>query len=107
MRGISPDHCLRLAPGDTDHSVVLVRMRSRDGLNQMPPLGSKLLEPSVGQRPAISLTAGRAHEPGRPSQPLQVVQAVGVGPEPGLKLTHGSRVVLAGARVVHRGILHH
>ena len=44
MRGISPDHCLRLAPGDIDHSVVLVRMRSRDGLSQMPPLGSKLVD---------------------------------------------------------------
>jgi hypothetical protein len=44
IRGISPDHCLRLAPGDIDHSVVLVRMRSRDGLSQMPPLGSKLVD---------------------------------------------------------------
>jgi len=44
IRGVSPDHCLRLAPGDVEHSAVLVRMGSRDGLSQMPPLGSKLVD---------------------------------------------------------------
>jgi len=64
------------------------------------------LEPSAGQPPAPILAAGWAHEASRPSQPFQVVQAVGIGPEPGLELAHRPRAVLASASVVHRGILH-
>ncbi len=44
IRGVPPDSSLRLAPGDLAHSAVLVRMRSRDGLSQMPPLGTKLVD---------------------------------------------------------------
>jgi hypothetical protein len=44
IRGIPPDHSLRLAPGDLKCSAVLVRMRSRDGMSQMPPLGTKLVD---------------------------------------------------------------
>jgi hypothetical protein len=44
LRGVSPDHCVRLAPGDSAHSVLLVRMGTRDGVSQMPPLGSKLVD---------------------------------------------------------------
>ncbi len=44
IRGLPPDHSLRLAPGDLTHSAILVRMRSRDGMSQMPPLGSKVVD---------------------------------------------------------------
>ena len=44
IRGIPPDHSLRLAPGDLAHSAVIFRMKSRDGLSQMPPLGTKLVD---------------------------------------------------------------
>jgi hypothetical protein len=65
------------------------------------------LEPSVVQPPASVVAACGAHKPGRPAQPFQVVQAVVVGPEPRLELAHRPWVVLAGARVVHGGSLHH
>ena len=35
---------LRVDPGVADHSVVLVRMRSRNPLTQMPPLGTQLVD---------------------------------------------------------------
>ena len=44
IRGIPPDHSLRLAPGDLAHSAVIYRMKSRDGLSQMPPLGTKIVD---------------------------------------------------------------
>jgi len=44
IRGLPPDSSLRLAPGDPAHSAVLVRMRSRDGMSQMPPLGTKMVD---------------------------------------------------------------
>jgi hypothetical protein len=44
IRGLPPGASLRLAPGDPAHSAVLVRMRSRDGMSQMPPLGTKLVD---------------------------------------------------------------
>jgi len=44
IRGVSPDHSLRLAPGDIERSAVVVRMRARDGMSQMPPVGSKLID---------------------------------------------------------------
>ncbi len=44
IRGIPPGTSRRLAPRDPAHSAVLVRMRSRDGMSQMPPLGTKLVD---------------------------------------------------------------
>lgn len=44
IRGVQPYHCMRLAPGDVERSAVLVRMRSRNPMSQMPPLGSKLVD---------------------------------------------------------------
>lgn len=42
IRDVLPDHSFRIAPGDIDRSAVVVRMRARDGMTQMPPLGSKV-----------------------------------------------------------------
>ena len=42
IRDVDADHCMRLAPGDIERSAVVVRMRARDGMSQMPPMGSKL-----------------------------------------------------------------
>ena len=44
IRDVTADHCLRLAPGDIERSAVVVRMRARDGMSQMPPMGSKLAD---------------------------------------------------------------
>jgi hypothetical protein len=44
IRGIEPDRSRRLAAGDVERSAVLVRMRARDGMSQMPPLGSKRVD---------------------------------------------------------------
>lgn len=41
IRGIAPGLSQRLAAGDVERSAVIVRMRARDGMSQMPPLGSK------------------------------------------------------------------
>ncbi|MDP3069683.1 MAG: hypothetical protein Q8N18_05310 [Opitutaceae bacterium] len=42
LRDVPAGQTLRLAPGDTERSAVLARMRARDGMSQMPPTGSKL-----------------------------------------------------------------
>lgn len=41
IRDVEPGSSQRLAAGDIERSAVLVRMRARDGMSQMPPLGSK------------------------------------------------------------------
>lgn len=66
-----------------------------------PVAAAGALEPAVTQPPATPVLAVGADEPGRPAQPLQVVQAVRVGPEPGLQLAHGPRTVHARPRVIH------
>ena len=54
----------------------------------------------------MAVGSSRAGEAGGPPQPLQVVQAVRIGPEPGLELAHGPRIVSAGTRVIHHLSLH-
>ena len=44
IRDVAPDDCLRIAPGDIARSAIVVRMRARDGMTQMPPLGSKVAD---------------------------------------------------------------
>src|SRR6266487_3145382 len=44
-------------------------------------------EAAIAKPPARAVPAARAAETARPAQPLQVVQAVLVGAEPGLELT--------------------
>jgi hypothetical protein len=44
IRGIAPGRSQRLAAGDVERSSVLVRMRARDGMSQMPPFGSKRVD---------------------------------------------------------------
>ena len=54
-----------------------------------------------------SVTAGTIFDRTRtPLKPLQVVQAVRVGPEPGLEIAHGPRKVRPSARVIHYLSLH-
>ena len=59
-------------------------------------------QPTVAQAPRSVVAANQAREARRPPQPLQIVQAVLVAPEPSLELANGSRIVRTGARVVHR-----
>jgi hypothetical protein len=44
IRDLEPGQSQRLAAGDVERSAVLVRMRARDGMSQMPPLGSKRVD---------------------------------------------------------------
>ena len=44
IRGIEPGLSQRLAAGAVERSAVLVRMRARDGMSQMPPVGSKCVD---------------------------------------------------------------
>jgi mono/diheme cytochrome c family protein len=44
IRGIEPGLSQRLAAGEVERSAVLVRMRARDGMSQMPPVGSKRVD---------------------------------------------------------------
>ena len=44
IRDIEPGQSQRLAAGHVERSAVLVRMRARDGMSQMPPLGSKRVD---------------------------------------------------------------
>ena len=57
---------------------------------------------SIAQPPASVVAALRADEASGPPQPLQVVQAVRIGAEPGLELAHGPRIVRASMRAIHR-----
>ena len=59
------------------------------------------VDPTIPQAPAPRVAAPRTPEPGRPSEPLQVVQAVRIGPEPRLELAKGPRIVGASPRVIH------
>ena len=60
----------------------------------------------LAQPPASVVAALRADEASGPPQPLQVVQAVRIGAEPGLELAHGPRIVRASMRAIHRPSLH-
>ncbi len=50
----------------------------------------------VRQLPGPAMSALRTGEPIRPAEPVQVVQTVGVGPEPRLELAERARIVLSG-----------
>ena len=76
------------------------------GCDGGPTLAPGAHESTVAQPPAPMMPAGRAHEPGRPPQPLQVVQAVRISSEPSLKFTHRPWVVRACPRMTHRATLH-
>ena len=65
-----------------------------------PPAAAALM-PAIAQPPAAGVTTRRACKPARPAQPLQVVQAVLIGAEPGQELSRRARVVRPGARIFH------
>src|SRR5262249_61761328 len=61
--------------------------------HRRPLAAGRALTPAIGHRPSACMPALRADEAAGPPQPLQVVQAVSIGREPGLELSSGSRVV--------------
>ena len=67
-----------------------------------PPATAGALIPAIAQPPAARMTAVRAGEAVRPAQPVQVIQAVRIGTEPGLELARGPGVMRARTRMVHR-----
>src|SRR6266545_3170110 len=68
-----------------------------------PATAGGTLVAAIGDRPSASVTAPGAGEALGPPQPVQVVQAVSVGREPGLELPCGPRVVQArpGLECIH------
>jgi hypothetical protein len=72
IRDVAPEKSLRLAPGSIEHSAVVVRMRARDGMSQMPPLGSKLADRAALElisdwvREELSSPASPPHFPSQP-----------------------------------------
>lgn len=63
------------------------------------------LQPPVRHPPPAGVPAVRADEPIRPPQPLEVVQAVGVGAKPRLELAERARVVPSSLGTGDGGIL--
>ena len=49
-----------------------------------------------------SMATPRTHEATRPAQPLQIVQTVRIGAEPGLELADRPRIVHASTRAIHK-----
>src|SRR5271167_4256663 len=66
---------------------------------------SRALISAVAKPPSSRESTGRADKAARPSQPFQVVQAIGIGLEPRLEVSKGFGVVGAGTRTFHGGIL--
>ena len=65
------------------------------------PMAARALTSAITQLPAPGMTAGRAGETTRPAHPVQVVQAVCIGAEPGLELASRPRVMGADTRLLH------
>jgi hypothetical protein len=59
-------------------------------------------DPTVTQPPAPTMAALRADESLGPAQPMEVVPARGIGPEPGLELAERPRVVHTATGTFHR-----
>ena len=64
-------------------------------------MAASALIPAITEPPAPRVTAGRAGETTRPPYPVQVVQAVCIGAEPGLELASRPRVMGADTRLLH------
>src|SRR5262249_4394945 len=62
--------------------------------------GAAALDPAIPEPPPARVLAAGAAESVRPAQPLQVIQAIIVGPEPGQQLPQRTRIV--GTRHRHR-----
>src|SRR5450756_1625165 len=69
-----------------------VEDRARGGRD--PPVAARATPATVRSPPPLRRGAPRAHEPLRPAQPVQIVQALPVLVEPGTQLCVGVRVVL-------------
>ena len=59
----------------------------------------------LAERPALAVAAARTGEALRPPEPVQIVEAIRIGPEPRLELTHRPRIVLSSARLLHTSSL--
>ena len=76
-------------------------VKDRTRRHRGAPPAAAALTPAIAQPPAAGVTTRRACKPARPAQPLQVVQAVLIGAEPGQELSRRARVVRPGARIFH------
>src|ERR1019366_7586721 len=63
--------------------------------HRCPAAAGCALVAAIGRSPPPGMPAPRADEALRPPQPVQIIQAVSIGPEPGLELSGGPRVVHA------------
>ena len=67
--------------------------------HRRPLAAGRALVPAISDGPPAAMPAPGADEAARPPQPVQEVQAVGIGREPGLELSGRSRVVHARPRL--------
>ena len=96
----------RLTANSQQASRLRVRSKIVPAVTELRPPHPEHLKRRIAQPPATIVAAVRASEASGPSQPLQVVQTVRIGAEPGLELAHGPRIVRASTRVIHRLSLH-
>src|ERR1035437_2950839 len=73
-------------------------VEDRAGGHQGAATAARAHDTTITQPPAPIVAAARTDEAIRPAQPLQVVQAIRIGPEPGLQLADRCRVVHARTR---------
>ena len=66
-----------------------------------PAAAARAHDAPVAERPALAVAAARTGEALRPPEPVQIVEAIRIGPEPRLELTHRPRIVLSSARLLH------
>src|SRR6185437_4089568 len=76
-------------------------VEDRAGRHRGPVPAGGAHDPAITRPPASNAVAPGAFEPVWPAQPLQIVQAVGIGAEPGLKLADRAWVVQPATDLSH------
>ncbi len=71
-------------------------IEQRPRRHRRPPAAARALVPPIGHPPAAGLATARAHEALGPAEPVQIVEAVLVGPEPGPELPGRARITHTG-----------
>jgi len=97
-------HLLALADELRERGAGLVVLKQQRARRHRRPLAAgRALVPAIGNGPPATMPAPGADEAARPPQPVQEVQAIGIGREPGLELSGRSRVVHArpGLKIAH------
>jgi hypothetical protein len=71
-------------------------IEQRPGRHRRPLAAARALVPPIGHPPAAGMATARTHEALGPAQPVQTVEPVLVGPEPGPELPGRTRIMHTG-----------